>query len=194
MHSRCRHNLPMPDFNELRDALDGRMLPSEGHVLRGENVMVAVNMATWPSDLIDHKMYCCPATESGFADGYRHYPAKYIANYVSKGAKYLGVVAACVHLRKDRPDRVLWKYDDVSDEDAITRAVAARNTTRRNPLPCLVFLESQLAATDFQYDKRGGLMSSCAYFDVSDLRTDSVKELAAELRELPWSGVPKRKP
>lgn len=153
--------------------------------------MVAVNMATWPSDFTEHRMYCCPAMENGFAEGYRHYPARYIANYVSKWAKYMGVVAACVHLRKDHPDRVLWKYDDIADEEAIARADAVRAATRRNPRPCLLFLQFQLSATDLVYDIRGGLQSSRIYFDVSGLGAGNVKDVAARLRDVPWSEVPK---
>src|SRR5689334_242315 len=134
-----------------------------------EHRMVVVNMAKWPADYTDHKMYCCPATERGFDNNYRHYPAKYIANYVSKGAKYIGVVAACVRLNRSSPDEVLWKFDEISDEDAIARAEAVRAATRRNPRPCLVILQSQLSATDFVYDALGGLQGSRTYFDLSDL-------------------------
>lgn len=167
------------------------MIPSQEELLRGRHAMVVTNMAKWPSDFVEHRMYSCPAHEDGFHKSYKQYPARFIGNYVTKGVKYLAIVAACVHLRKNEPDRVLWKYDDISDEEAIARAEAVRKATRRNERPCLVILQSQLTTTDFQYDQGGGLMGSRVYFDVSEFQTEGVKDLAAALRETAWSGVPK---
>jgi hypothetical protein len=160
----------------------------------GRNVMLVANMAKWPKDFMEHKMYCCPATEDGFEGSYRHYPAKYIGNYVSKNVNYIALVAACVRLRKEGPDEVLWKYDDISDEDAIARAEEVRRLTRRNPRPCLVFLETQLSQTDFVYDQGGGLMGSRTYFDISQLKATDVKDLATKLRSITWSALPKYAP
>ena len=167
------------------------MVPKDGGA-SGDDLMVVVNMAKWPDDFLVHRMYSCPATDVDFTPSYKHYPARYIANYVSKGAPYVGVVAACVHLRKESPDRVLWKYDDLNDEEAIQRAEEVRAITRRNGRPCLVFLQSQLSATGFVYDTKGGLMGSRQYFDVSSLEAADVKSLAKKLRDVPWSLLPKR--
>lgn len=180
------------DQKSFAELVDSLMIPKDG-CGSGATVMVVVNEAAWPEDFALHKMYCCPATENDWEKGYRHYPARYIGNYVSKGVRYIGVVGACVHLRKDHPDRVLWKYDDISDEEAIAEAERVRKATNRNPRPCIVFLQTQLSATDFQYDVRGGLQSSRIYFDVSSLEPRDVKDLAAKLRERPWSEVPKLK-
>lgn len=177
---------------QLAAISDRMMAPLDGDS-SGSAVMVAVNMAKWPDDFVVHKMYCCPATENGWADGYRHYPARYIANYVSKGAKYVGVVKACVHLRKIGADRVLWKFDDISDAEAIAEAEIVRAATRRNQRPCIVFLQSQLSVTDFVYDLRGGLQSSRIYFDLSDLEPIDVKDLACKLRSSSWSSLAKRR-
>lgn len=155
--------------------------------------LVAVNMSKWPQDLAAHKMYCCPCTDSGFTPSYRHYPAKYIANFVNKGAKYIGVVSACVRLRKVGPDEVLWRFGSISNKEAIAQAETVRAATQRNPRPCLVFLQEQLSATDFVYDAPGGLMNSCVYFDVSELGPVDVKDLAEKLRSWPWSELPKWK-
>jgi hypothetical protein len=156
-----------------------------------ENRMVVVNIAMWHQDFTEHRMYCCPATEDGFEKGYVHYPAKYLANYTSKGAHYVSMVAACVRLRKNGPDEVLWKFDDISDEDAIIEAERVRKITRRNERPCLVFLQSQPKATNFVYDPSGGLMSSRAYFDLTTVAPDGIKDLADKLRDIPWSALPK---
>lgn len=156
--------------------------------------MVVVNMAKWPSDFQEDRMYCCPAEENGFDASYRHYPAKYIANYISKGARYIAVIGACVRLNKSSPDEVLWKFSEIADVEAIDRAEAVRAKTRRNPRPCLVFLQVELSSTDFQYDHDGGFQSSRTYFDVSELEPTGVKDLAAKLRQVPWSVLPKWRP
>ena len=133
-----------------------------------------------------------PRDRGRIHDRLGHYPARFIGNYVNKGVKYVGVVAACVHLRKTGEDRVLWKYDDIDDAEAIRRAEEVRAITRRNGRPCLVFLESQLTTTDFAYDLNGGLMGSRQYFDVSSLKVEDVKSLAQELCDVTWSTLPKR--
>lgn len=155
--------------------------------------MVVVNMAKWPMDFVEHKMYCCPATEDGFVPSYKHYPAKYIANYVSNGAKYIGVVSACIKLHKVGPDEVLWKFGDIDDAAAMERAEEVRAKTRRNERPCLVFLQSQLSQTDFVYDSMGGLQGSRIYFDLTEIAPTDVKDLATKLREVPWSLLAKFK-
>ena len=174
------------------EGTDG-MIPTAMELERGRDAMVVTNMAKWPSDFVTHRMYSCPAHEDGFHKSYKQYPARFIGNYVTKGFKYVAVVAACVHLRKDHPDRVLWKYDDITDEEAIERAEAVRKASRRNERPCLVILQSQLTTTDFQYDQGGGLMGSRVYFDVSEFKAAGVKDLAVALRGVAWSGVPKWK-
>ena len=156
-----------------------------------EKTLVVVNMAKWPTDFSDHRMYCCPAAENGFHASYRQYPAKYIGNYVSKGVKYIGVVEACVRLNKLGNDEVLWKFGEISDEDAIRKSNEVRSLTRRNPKPCLVMLQTELSATDFEYDYSGGFQSSRTYFDLSDLDFLDVKDLATELRSNPWSTIAK---
>ncbi len=156
--------------------------------------LVVVNASKFPSDFIDYRMYCCPATEGGFHDSYVHMPAKYIGNYVSQGVKYVGVVAAAVRLNKTGPAEVLWKFDDISDEDAIARAEEVRIASRRNSKPCMVILQSDLSVTDFVYDLRGGLMMSRLVFDVKELEPTGIKDLAIKLRTASWSGLPKLKP
>lgn len=150
-------------------------------------------MAKWPSDFSEDRMYCCPATERGFHASYRQYPSKYIGNYVSKGVKYVAVVKACVRLNKNSADEVLWKFGDMSDEDAIAQANEVRTKTRRNPKPCLVLLQTELSATEFEYDYEGGFQSSRTYFDLSELGPTDIKDLAKKLRETCWSSVPKLK-
>jgi hypothetical protein len=128
--------------------------------------MVIVNAARTPRDFIDHRMYCCPAAENGFDKNYKHHPTKYIGNYVNKGVNYVGIVAACVRLNKSGVDQVLWKFDEISDSEAIKRAEEVRNATNRNPRPCLVFLESQLSYTKLDYDHPGGPQNSHFNFDL----------------------------
>lgn len=156
--------------------------------------MIVVNSSKWPDDFAVHRMYCCPAKENGFDPSYRHYPAKYVANYVSKGARYIGVVAACVRLNKTSPAEVLWKFDNISDSDAIRLAEEVRATTKRNATRCLVFLQTQLTATEFEYDHQGGLQNSRVYFDLTDLAPTGVKDLAEKLLSTPWSALSKWKP
>lgn len=153
--------------------------------------MVVVNVATWPSDFAEHRMYCCPATENGFHKDYRHYPARYIGDYVSKGVRYIAVVDACVRLNRSGPDEVLWKFGDLTDEDAIARSEEARAATNRNQRPCLVFLQGNLSRTEFVYDPLGGLQSSRVYFDLTDLAPKDVKDLAGKLCEVPWTALAK---
>ena len=81
--------------------------------------MVVVNAARTPRDFIDHRVYSCPAAQNGFHNIYVHHPAKYIGNYVNKGVRYIGIVAACVRLNKSGTDEVLWKFDDIDDGEAI---------------------------------------------------------------------------
>lgn len=156
-----------------------------------EHRLVVVNMSKWPTDLWDHRMYCCPAAEGGFERTYSHSPAKYIASYVQKGCNWVAVVAACVRLGRDRPHEVLWKFDDVADVDAVQRAEEVRAETKRNFKPCLVFLQSRLKSTKFEYDHAGGLQSSRVYFDLSGDAPNSVDDVAALLSATPWSQLPK---
>ena len=153
--------------------------------------MVVVNAARTPRDFIDHRVYSCPATQNGFHKSYMHHPAKYIGNYVNKGVKYIGIVAACVRLNKSGPDEVLWKFDDIDDREAIIRAEQARATTRRNVRPCLVFLQSLLSVTDLEYDHAGGPQGSHFNFDLTELAPIDVKDLARKLRETTWSSLKK---
>ena len=157
--------------------------------------MVVVNMAKWLSDFTEDRMYCCPAADDGFLPSYRHYPAKYIGNYVSGDVKYVAVVAACVRLNRTGPDEVLWKFTDISDEDAIAKAEAVRLKTGRNRRPCIVFLQEDLSVTAFPYDMRGGLQSSRVYFDISEIEPiKDVKELAINLRRTSWTNLARWKP
>lgn len=179
------------DKDALGKLVDDLMVAKDGGA-SGNHLMVVTNMAKWPSDFVEHRMYSCPAHENDFHKSYKQYPARYIGNYVTKGVKYVGVVAACVHLRRDNPDRVLWKFDDITDGEAIQRAEEVRKKTRRNERPCLVLLQSQLSTTDFEYDQSGGLMGSRIYFDVAGLAVTDVKDLAKKLKLVKWSGLPRR--
>lgn len=156
-----------------------------------ENLMVVVNASKWPHDFAQHHMYCCPAAEGGFDDSAKHVPAKYVANYVQKNIQYIAVVAACVRLNAEGEDEVLWKFDEISDEEAIARANEVRKSTQRFQKPCLVFLESQLSRTDIVYDRNGGFMGTRMYADVTTLEPTDVKDLATKLRKVPWSQLPK---
>lgn len=154
-----------------------------------EETLVVVNMAKWPNDFIVHNMYCCPATEDGFAKGYVHRPAKWIGNYVSKGVPVVALVEACVRLRSCGNHDVLWGFGTLTDEDAVKRALEVRGATGRNLFPCLVFLQSNLRRTDFKYDPSGGMQSSRQYFDLGGLGVNTVEGLASLLNEHDWSSL-----
>lgn len=151
-----------------------------------EKTMVVVNMARSLDD-VRMRIYLCPSMEAGFRTGYAHKPSRYLACYVSSGAKYVGAVEACVRLGLTK-STVLWKFSTATEDDLVSRArQAQRNTTSGNKPPCLVFLLEDLKSTDFQYDVGGGLQNSCVFFDLSPLDPANTIDLAAKLRGVTWS-------
>ena len=55
-------------------------------------------------------------------------------------------MGACVRLNESATDEVLWKIDDIGDDETFFGAEHARAETNRYVRPCLVFLQSQLSA------------------------------------------------
>ncbi|MFN8219587.1 MAG: hypothetical protein U0S12_05580 [Fimbriimonadales bacterium] len=155
--------------------------------------LVAVNMKDSFLD-IANGMYLCPATEGGFVPAHAHVPVKYMACCVQQGAKYIGEVIACVRLNRSQPDEVLWKFGEDGDAELIVAARAKQkiSTSHQHP-PCLVFLLGRMAGTDFVRDKAGGLQNSCVVFDLTDLAPADLTDLAAKLRSVPWSALPRLK-
>ncbi len=149
--------------------------------------MVVVNAAKWPKDFLEHKVYSCPAEDPS----YKHYPAKYIGDYISKGVPYVGVVQACVRLSADGRHRIMWQFDEIDEGEAIREAIVRERETRHGKYPRLVFLHSQVTKTEFRYDSPGGPQGSTYYFDLSELAPGNVKELADGLQETWWSAMPK---
>lgn len=174
--------------------MDALSALSKGELLGPEQRLVVVNMSSWPEDFTQYRMYCCPATDGGFDSRYRHYPAKHLAPYWSGGCRAIALVAACVRLGKDQPDEVIWKFSDISDEEAIAQARRMRADTRRNPTPCLVFVLTELRRTEFMRDAAGGMQGPREFFDVSKWNSETSKTLADSLNGKPWSMVDKWRP
>lgn len=152
-------------------------------------------MAQSIPDLVD-RMYLCPATEGGFEPRYIHYPARYMAAYVDKGARYVAEVRACVRVSSKNPDEVLWKFTEDEDKNLIIEAKAAllqTRSTNRHP-PRIVFLLGQPKETAFTYDLKGGLQMSRVYFDITALEATDLVDLAKKLRTASWSQLPRWKP
>lgn len=160
-----------------------------------ENLLVAVNMAQSIPDLVD-RMYLCPAIEGGFEPRYIHYPARYMAAYVDKGARYVAEVRACIRVSNKNPDEILWKFTEDEDKRLIIEARAAMLQTRStNRLPPrLVFLLGQPKETALTYDLKGGLQMSRVYFDITALEATDLPDLAQKLKTVSWSQLPRWKP
>lgn len=145
-------------------------------------------------DDIKSRTYLCPSKEADFEPRYKHYPARYIACFVSGGAKYVGEVDACIRLTVSSPPEVLWKFTAAGDGELVDLALRKQSCTPSpNRPPCLVFLIGDLTNTDFVYDLKGGMQQSCAYFDLSSISPADLRDVATKLRSNPWSSLPKYK-
>lgn len=166
--------------------------PSDEAVQDGERLMIAVNADRHPEDFLEHGMHIVPTEGHAWRSSHRHVPARYIGAYLRKGVRHVGMVAACVHLRVPGPHAVLWKYDDIPDDEAIRRAEEVRSLTRRHPRPCVVFLVDQITETRFVDDLPGGFRGSRQYFDLKLLEPSDVRDLGAKLRSETWATMLKR--
>lgn len=168
------------------------LIPTPEAVAEGDRLMVVVNQSKWPSDFLEHQMYCAPTEGHAWRSSYRHVPARYIGNYVNRSVRTVGVVAACVHLRLPGPHTVLWNYGELDDAEAIVRAERVRSETRRHPRPCIVLLQSDLTETNFPEEMPEAFRASRQFFDLALLEPTDVKDLAQKLRSEFWSTMLKR--
>jgi hypothetical protein len=166
--------------SDLRAYLDEEnLLPS------WQNWLDVVNCAGIPEDVLDRKVYICPA--SGGA--YSHYRCKYFGMYRNKRVEVIAEINAVVDVNEENAGALKWRNNTATTQTELIAAAVAKVQQCRNVSshPRRVFLLGQLYETDFRKDTPGGMQGSKIYFDIGQLRIADAHSLADALRDKTWS-------
>jgi hypothetical protein len=189
-------------FEDFIDALDKSALPKnvsdavkdlrayldeEGLLPSWQNWLDVINCAGLPEDVLDGKVYMCPA-EGG---AYSHGRCKYFGMYQQKRVEKVSLIRAAVDVETDAQAKLLWRNVNEKSADLLAEAKAKVMQLRPGKYPTRIFLLGQLYDTNFIKDTRGGMLGSKQYFDVSSFRAEDAEDLAKKLRDRTWSELSK---
>ena len=147
-----------------------------------KNRLDVVNCSGSLADVIETKVYMCPATGGPYA----HKRSRYMGLYRNKHVEYIASIRAVVELQSDTQSNVAWQNVEAPRAELVDAAMAGYHS-RADEYPMQVFLLDDLHPTDFIKDTKGGMMNSKLYFDISRLGCHDAEGLANKLAERTWS-------
>jgi hypothetical protein len=165
-------------ISDFRDYLNEQRL-----LTTWERWLDVVNCAALPEEVLEGKVYICPA-EGG---SYTHSRCKYFGMYRNKRVENIALIEAVIDLLSEDERKLKWKNVKTSEEELIKRAMEMHNKYRSGKYPLRVFLLGEKYETNFSKDTKYGMWGTKKYFDVSSLNPESASDLAKKLDGIPWS-------
>jgi hypothetical protein len=152
-----------------------------------EDQLDVVNCAGYAGELIVENVYICPAKGAS----YTHRRCQYFGMYKDKRVSLIASIKAVVDVESQSSGSIRWKNVEEFDSQVIATACEKIARLRRGDFPKRIFLLGQGFDTNFIKDSPGGMFASKQYFDVERLGPVDARDLAAKLRGVGWSRIPK---
>jgi hypothetical protein len=169
----------------LRDIISDfqSYLDEQGLLPRWANRLDVVNCSRWTEEVTEGKVYICPA-EGG---SYSHQRCKYFGMYSKKKVSKIAEIRAVVDVESESHAILKWQNCNDPSEKLLEEALQKLEDYRPGAGHVRVFLLDELYDTNFIKDSPGGMMGSKKYFDISEFKADTAKDLAEKLDGREWS-------
>lgn len=163
------------DLSEYFD--ENNLLPSWKHRLD------VVNCSRYFDDVLQHKIYTCPAT----GGSYSHRRSLYFGTYRNKCVEQIARIEAVVDLDSDTESKLIWKNDVREDAELIKIALDRHQQIGQAWYPVRVFVLGDFFSTEFHKANSGGMQGAKKYFDIKKLQVKDAQDLAAKLNNKTWA-------
>ena len=166
--------------SEVRAYLD-----EEGLLSSWGQWLDVVNCARLFEDILEGKVYMCPAT----GGAYSHDRCAFFGMYRNKCVEKIAAIRAVVDIESESSATLKWK--NIGSDDSLLKKEALTAIEERRPgeFPMRVFLLGDLFETEFRKDSPGGMMGGKQYFNISALGAKNAQELARVLSGKLWSEI-----
>ncbi len=141
-----------------------------------------VNCARYFNDVVQHKIYTCPAT----GGSYSHRRSLYFGTYRNKCVEQIARIEAVIDLDSASESKLLWKNDDREDAELIKIALERHQQIGQAWYPVRVFVLGDFFSTEFRKANLGGMQGAKKYFDIKNLQVKDAQELATKLNNKTW--------